>query len=251
MVCQIILSIESSIFHQSVPYLLLVQAKESLLTKWVIKGGPTMVFIALAVIAFFTLTIYHFRQLNRKQFISDKLHQQLKELMAGAQVRSAIALTSQHSSVMARLITHSFPKIDSTRADLGEEAIQDAMADFVSQENRKRMTWVNYLSVVAQISPMLGLLGTVMGMVGAFSVLEVNGSADPSQLAGDISEALLTTLWGLINAIPSILFFYYFKNRYLALMSESVQKAEELIQILQHGVNGERIQNRIPEGFAP
>src|SRR5690606_36645043 len=106
-------------------------------------------------------------------------------------VRSAIELAASHPSYLGRMVAYSFPNIDATRPeDLGRDQIEDAMADFTVNENRKIMTWVNYISVIAQASPMLGLTGTVIGMVSAFGTLQTSGAADPSQLAGDISVAL-------------------------------------------------------------
>ncbi len=124
------------------------------------------------------------------------------------------------------------------------------MADFTVNENRKIMTWINYISVIAQASPMLGLLGTVIGMVSAFATLKTSGGADPSQLAGDISVALLTTLWGLINAIPCIIVFYILKNRFANLVAESVHTSEELLNAAVATVNADTLYAKIPEGIA-
>jgi biopolymer transport protein ExbB len=124
------------------------------------------------------------------------------------------------------------------------------MADFSTNETRKSMTWINYISLCAQASPMLGLLGTVIGMVGAFGTLAQTGSADPAQLAGDISVALLTTLWGLINAIPCISMFFYFKNQLSALTSDSIKAAEDMLNAATATVNADTIYAKIPEGIA-
>jgi biopolymer transport protein ExbB len=97
---------------------------------------------------------------------------------------------------------------------------------------------------------MLGLLGTVIGMVGAFGTLSEVGSADPSKLAGDISVALLTTLWGLITAIPTIFTFYILKNRYSSLVAECVHSTEEMINAAVATVNADTLYAKIPEGIA-
>jgi biopolymer transport protein ExbB len=225
-------------------------AKKSLLDKWVIDGGPTMLFIGAAVLAFIALAVYNFMNLTKAKYCPTDLQMALMDHMTNCRVRSAIELASSHPSYLGRLVAYSFPNIDATRPDtLGRDQIEDAMADFTNNESRKTMTWINYISVIAQASPMLGLLGTVIGMVSAFGTLQTSGAADPSALAGDISVALLTTLWGLINAIPCIIAFYMLKNKYNGLVADSIHIAEELINAAIATVNADTLYAKIPEGI--
>ena len=225
--------------------------QDTLLTRWVIDGGPTMIFIGIAVVAFIALTVYNFMNLTKAKFCPSDLKFALMEHMTECRVRSAIELASSHPSFLGRLVAYSFPNIDATQPEtLGRDQVEDAIADFTNNEARKSMQWINYISLVAQASPMLGLLGTVIGMVSAFGTLKTAGGADPSQLAGDISVALLTTLWGLLNAIPCILCFYILKNKYNALVSESVHAAEELLNAAIATVNADTLFAKIPEGIA-
>jgi biopolymer transport protein ExbB len=225
--------------------------KKTLLEKWVIDGGPTMLFIGAAIVAFIALSIFCFMNMTKAKYCPDDLKMALMDHMANVRVRSAIELAASHPSYLGRLVAYSFPNIDATRPeDLGRDQVEDAMADFSTNETRKSMTWVNYISLCAQASPMLGLLGTVIGMVGAFGTLAETGSADPAQLAGDISVALLTTLWGLINAIPCISMFFFFKNRLTALTAESIKAAEDMMNAATATVNADTIYAKIPEGIA-
>ena len=225
--------------------------EETLLDRWVLDGGKTMFFIGAAVVAFIALAIFNFMNLTKAKFCPDDLKAALLDHMANCRVRSAIELAASHPSYLGRMVAYSFPNIDATRPeDLGRDKIEDAIADFTINENRKNMTWINYISVIAQASPMLGLTGTVIGMVSAFGTLKLTGSADPAQLAGDISVALLTTLWGLINAIPCIIVFFILKNRYNSLVAESVHSAEEMINAAVATVNADTLYAKIPEGIA-
>ncbi len=225
--------------------------KKTLLQKWVIDGGPTMLFIGAAIVAFIALSVFCFMNLTKSKYCPDDLKMALMDHMANVRVRSAIELAASHPSYLGRLVAYSFPNIDATRPeDLGRDQVEDAMADFSSNETRKSMIWINYISLCAQASPMLGLLGTVIGMVGCFGTLAETGSADPSQLAGDISVALLTTLWGLVNAIPCISMFFYFKNSLTAHTAESIRAAEEMLNAATATVNADTIYAKIPEGIA-
>ncbi|RPJ34879.1 MAG: MotA/TolQ/ExbB proton channel family protein [Verrucomicrobiaceae bacterium] len=224
---------------------------ETMLDRWVLNGGPTMIFIGAAVVAFIALAVYNFMTLTKAKFCPDDLKAALMDHMANCRVRSAIETAAGHPSYLGRMVAYSFPNIDATRPeDLGRDQVEDAMADFTVNENRKIMTWINYISVCAQASPMLGLLGTVIGMVSAFGTLQVSGGADPSQLAGDISVALLTTLWGLINAIPCIIVFYVLKDRVSNLVADSVHTCEELLNAAIATVNADTLYAKIPEGIA-
>jgi biopolymer transport protein ExbB len=225
--------------------------ESSLLQRWVIDGGWTMIFIGAAIVAFIALSVYNFMLLTKAKFCPDDLKAALMDHMANCRVRSAIELAATHPSYLGRMVAYAFPNIDATRPeDLGRDQVEDAMADFSVNESRKIMTWINYISVCAQASPMLGLLGTVIGMVGCFGTLKTSGAADPGQLAGDISVALLTTLWGLINAIPCIVVFYILKNRYATLMSETVHSCEEMLNSAVATVNADTLYAKIPEGIA-
>jgi len=225
--------------------------QQSLLNRWVLDGGYTMIFIGAAVVAFIALAIFNFISLTKAKFCPDDLRAALMDHMVNCRVRSAIELAATHPSYLGRLVAYSFPNIDATRPeDLGRDQIEDAMADFTISETRRSMTWVNYISVIAQASPMLGLTGTVIGMVSAFSTLSITGSADPSLLAKDISVALLTTLWGLINAIPCIIVFFILKNKYASLVAECTHAAEEMINAAVATVNADTLYAKIPEGIA-
>ena len=148
-------------------------------------------------------------------------------------------------------MAYSLPNIDATQPeDLGRERVEDAIADFSINETRKQMTFINMISLVAQSAPMLGLFGTVFGMIEAFSTLATNNSADPSELAGSISIALLTTMWGLIVAILALFAYFFFKNRFNTLVADCHGTAENLINASIQTVNADAHLAKIPEGIA-
>lgn len=233
------------------PQLFAQGEEQSLLDRWVLDGGFTMIFIGIAVVAFIALAVYNFMNLSKAKFCPSDLQAALMEHMTECRVRSAIELAASHPSYLGRMVAYSFPNIDATQPEtLGRDQVEDAIADFTNNESRKSMQWINYISLIAQASPMLGLTGTVIGMVSAFATLKTAGAADPSQLAGDISVALLTTLWGLFNAIPCILCYFILKNKYNALVAESTHAAEEMLNAAIATVNAETLYAKIPEGIA-
>ena len=93
---------------------------------------------------------------------------------------------------------------------------------------------LNTLGTIAAISPLLGLLGTVLGMIKVFAVITTAGVGNPEVLAGGISEALITTATGLAVAIPSLIFYRYFRGKINMLVVGMEEQAMQLIEIL-HG----------------
>ena len=94
--------------------------------------------------------------------------------------------------------------------------------------------FLNTLGTIASISPLLGLLGTVIGMIKVFAVITAQGVGDPGVLAEGISEALITTAVGLTVAIPSLMFYRYFRGRVDELVVTMEQEALKLVEVL-HG----------------
>lgn len=222
-----------------------------MLQKYILAGGWTMIPIGLAVLALIALIVFNFINLTKAKFCPDPLRGALLENMAACKARSAIDLGAADPSYLGRMVAYSLPNIDATQPEtLGRDKIEDAMADFSINEARKNMTWINYISLVAQAAPMLGLLGTVIGMVSAFDVLGETGEAEPSVLAGQISVALLTTMWGLITAIPALLFYFFFKNKLNNLVSEAHRTGEEMLNASLQTINADAYLMKIPEGVA-
>lgn len=95
----------------------------------------------------------------------------------------------------------------------GKQVTEEGMMSELSKENGKMQTWISYLSVIGVCTPMIGLLGTVTGMIRAFATLGSSGIGDPSALAGAIGEVLIATASGLFIAIPAFGAFYFLRNR--------------------------------------
>ena len=223
----------------------------SALDQYLIEGGPLTIFIvAIGLISLIGLSAYNFMNLGKSKFAPEDLKAALFDHMANCRVRSAIELAASHPSYLGRMLAYSLPNVDATKPEsLGREGVEDAIADFSINENRKQMIWINLISLVASTAPMLGLFGTVFGMIQAFATLKSDG-AEPSALAGDISVALLTTMWGLVIAILAVIAYFFFKARYVNLVAECHQTAEELLNSSVQTVNGDAHLAKIPEGLA-
>lgn len=154
-------------------------------------------------------------------FTLDKVRQFLDE----KEYRSAIDLADMDPSFMGRLLSSAL-----NEASNGFSAMERAVEETADAETTRILRPIEYLNVVGNIAPMMGLFGTVYGMIVAFSrLVAAGGKADPARLAGGISTALVTTFWGLVVAIPALAAYALIRNKIDALTAEGLILAEELI----------------------
>ena len=141
-------------------------------------------------------------------------------------IEDARNYTRKKKGVVARVITTCLDHSKWNRSS-AEKAVREIIIDEVPQLNKH----LNTLAVIAGAAPLLGLLGTVTGMINLFKVITNYGTGDPKILAGGISEALVTTEVGLIIAIPVLLVHNYIRNRTNDIQAETEKHA---IRILNH-----------------
>ncbi len=115
----------------------------------------------------------------------------------------------------------------------GREVMKEAMEEAASQVSHDMERYLTSLGIIASISPLLGLLGTVVGMIKVFTVLMLEGAGNANVLAGGISQALITTAAGLSVAIPALIFHRFFLRRIDELVVTMEQEAGKLVDILQ------------------
>ncbi len=213
-------------------------------------GGWAMWPLGALSVAMITLIVYNMMQLTRGKFAPKALKRNFLANMEGVLVRSAIEECAASPSYLGRMAATSLPFVDATEPEtLGRDRVEDEMAEFIVRENPNYMSWVGYFSIIAQASPMIGLLGTVSGMIKAFQTMGVDGS-NPEKLAAAISEALMTTASGLVVAIPCLFFFYFFKNKFQRLVSECQDTMSEAMDLAITAVNADQQLAKVPEGLA-
>ena len=172
------------------------------------KGGPVMyvlLVISVAAVAIALLKLYHFYRCGvwRRGEVRD-----IVDLLDDGETNQILKLLSESPSPVARVAESAIECAEMPQLDQAD--IKQEVQRVGSAELRNLESMLKTLSVTAHLSPLLGLLGTVLGMIVAFSDLESSGMrADPALLAGGIWEALLTTAFGLAIAIPCFAIFYY------------------------------------------
>ena len=168
--------------------------------------------------------------IREKKIVPQALINKVSEAMAQGDVLKALKSCEEEPGPMANILTSGF-----THVEEGFDTIQEAVGVSADLESEKLMQRINYLNVMSNLAPMLGLLGTVQGMIWAFATLALQGGAvQTSLLALSIAQALYTTAAGLCIAIPAIAFFYIYRNAANKMILRMEAMTLELIKDLRN-----------------
>ncbi len=193
------------------------------------SGGWLMLPIIACSIAALGIVIERFWSLQRKKVMPDYLMKQILQLHKDKKLNLADIKKLKSSSPLGRILAAGLINRNHDK-DVMKEAIEEVGRQVVHELER----YLNTLGTIASISPLLGLLGTVIGMIKVFSVIVTAGVGDPGVLAGGISEALITTAAGLSVAIPSLMFHRYFSGLIDQLVIGMEEQALKLVELI-HG----------------
>lgn len=189
-----------------------------------IKGGWFMIPIGMVSLIGLALIMERLVALRMSRVVPGRFLRGMKA--AGRDVRAAIEYCRGHDSPIARIVGAGLRKLPH-----GEEAARRAIEDAGVNEVHKLRRNLRLLFGVSAVAPMLGLIGTVWGMIEAFRVTAAaRGLGRPELLAKGIYEALVTTLGGLIVAIPVLMFYYYFVGKIEQIISVMNDVSEEALE---------------------
>ena len=191
------------------------------------KGGPLMWFILInAIVAigvfFERLFHYHRAQIHTHDFVNGILNS-----LRRGNILEARSTCKDTAGPVAQVVLAAVENHDRSRDEI-REAVQDAGRVEVTRLERN----LPILVTIAQVTPLIGFLGTVWGMIKIFMVIEKTQLASPGQLAGGVWEALLTTAGGLVVAIPSYIAYNYLVSRVQGLVMDMERAANEVLTYL-------------------
>ena len=175
------------------------------------SGGALMWPLLLCSIGTAAVGIYCFLQINGNKMMPKAQVEAVGQFMQARDASSAYSLCHSQPNVFANTIAAAMLKVNFERDLANKASMEQAAGETLANEETKINIWVNYLNVFATIGPMLGLLGTVTGMIASFDQLAA-GKSEPSDLAGGIGEAMTTTAAGLLVGIPAMFLYFYFRN---------------------------------------
>ncbi|MDH5509673.1 MAG: MotA/TolQ/ExbB proton channel family protein [Nitrospinota bacterium] len=211
-----------------------------------IKGGPVMWPLLLCSILALAISLERAYSLRTENIIDTSFSAEVRRLSTKGNLDRALKICGDNPSAMARIL-----KAGLTRASHGILEIERAIESAGAHETTRMEANLRGLGVLANITPMMGLLGTVIGMIKAFDVISVAGSGNPSLVASGIAEALITTAVGLIIGIPALAAYHYFRGRVdrfiYEMEEESLFFVEDLIKAMENFEASEKATERASE----
>jgi biopolymer transport protein ExbB len=214
------------------------EVQEESLFNIIFSGGPLGIGIMVVLIALSIIAVYlifdQWLTLRRKDLIPTTLNENVKQMLSQGKLKDADGLCRSQPSPMAYVLASGIAEIEYGWPAV-EKSIEDALAEQAARMYRK----LEYLSVIGNLAPMLGLLGTVAGMIVAFREVALSqGTAGAGQLASGIYSALVTTVAGLLIAIPALGAFAVFRNRIDEIISEMATSAQSVFAPIRRRLPG-------------
>lgn len=197
------------------------------------SGGPVGVVMMLVLIGLSLASVYliieHGLSLRRKDFLPDGLGDSVRQLLQSGNVGEAREVCKQSPSFLSFVLLHGISELE-----FGWSAVEKTLEDAIAEQAARLFRRAEYLTVLGNIAPMVGLLGTVTGMLMSFRQVAISqGTAGAPQLAEGIYQALVTTVVGLIIAIPSVGAFAIVRNRIDQLVAEVGYTAQQVFAPLR------------------
>jgi len=194
-----------------------------------LKGGFIMWPILLCSIIGVTIIIDRYIVLRRSKINVPAFMVRIRGQLKRRDIAGAISYCMEDKSPVANIIRKGLKKYT-----LGHERVKEAIENAGTQEIGKLEKGLSFLATIAGIAPLIGFLGTVTGMITAFmTIQDLAGAANPSDLAGGIWEALITTAFGLIVGIPALAFYNHFVNAVKKLVVDIETVANDVIDVVQ------------------
>jgi biopolymer transport protein ExbB len=199
-------------------------------------GGIVMVPIILASIIAAAIILERLWTLQPRRVLPSELTEKVWRWVEQRQIQDKHIAALQQNSPLGKILAAGLANRHRGR-DIIKESIEDTGRHVVHELER----FINMLGTIATVSPLLGLLGTVVGMIRTFNAITSAGIGNPAALAGGIAEALITTAAGLIVAIPALLGYKYLRGRVESLVVEMEKEAIKLVQAMDESAEASAV----------
>lgn len=206
-------------------------------------GGSIGYVIVLFSFLMVALIIDHLMNIRRSTLMPPGLAEEIHRCLAEKRFEEGKKYCVEHPGFLSRVL---HAGLDET--GVGYSTIEKAMEDAAVEQSARLFRRIEYLSVISTLAPMLGLMGTVWGMIQAFLEFEQKANPQVSELAPGIYRALITTLLGLGVAVPSLAAFAIFRNRIEELSAESTLLAEHVFADYRRSIQARRQPRAAPAG---
>ena len=210
------------------------KVEETTLWGMIKQGGWSMYPLGLFSVGMVFFIVQNSLALREKVLLRPDLMPNFVQMMKEKKVLEAHDLCKENETLFTYVFAAGLERC-STTGDINFGKVKEAIEEASTEEVTQYMKAVDYLSIIGATAPMLGLLGTVSGMIKAFQTIGSKGMGKPEELAGNIGEALVTTATGLIIAIPCMLAYYYFRNNFIKSTATLGRQIGALLDTLESG----------------
>lgn len=200
-----------------------------------LSGGPVLLAIVLLSLYAVYVFFYRFLRIRNERTDTAELMVKVNAAVRERDLELALAACEEHGGPAARVLGAALLKLP-----YGRPAVEAAFEEATIQEEQALSRGLRPLATIAQVAPMLGLLGTVTGMIISFGQISRFGTGDPSIVANGIGQALVTTAAGLIVAIPVIMGHAFLSSRVEAILVDIDRRREELMGNIAQAVASRR-----------
>jgi biopolymer transport protein ExbB len=202
------------------------ETKAATLWDLIVGGGVVMIFLGILSVAAVALIIHQFRAVVPHKLAPPDFVENLLFLLEKKEYEKSVAVCRQQENVISAIALKGLQKMSK-----GKTVIEEA----VQHEGRSRLEqlWQNltYLGDIAVIAPLLGLLGTILGIIEAFGYFKAT-SIHPSVLTAGLAKAMVNTVFGLIIAVPCLVFYAYFRGRLTHVTTNTERAASEIVHAM-------------------
>lgn len=189
-------------------------------------GGWAGWVIILHSVAAGALVIEHFINIKREKLVPPGIIDEIEALFEEEEYQEALELCEANPNFVTNILAAGLPKLNA-----GFDTMKQIMGEQSATEATLLFQKISYLNLIGNLAPMWGLFGTVFGMINAFSSIVILGpKVTPKDLAMGVQQALITTFEGLLVAIPSMMFYFVFRNRVVKIINELNGTADELVE---------------------
>ncbi len=210
---------------------------ESRMTLWALirSGGWAMYPLGACSVTVVWLITVNTMRVNSKKMIPPGVLSQLRQAAGQGDFQQVWNLASATDSYFTRTLAAGLKQVQPADPLGSRPKVEAAISETAGREEARYGFYINFLSLLTSMSPMWGLLGTVSGMIGAFSKIGSGGMGKPEMLAKNIGEALVCTASGLLVAITAMGFYFFFRNVLNTVMKESEGHFSEILDDLWRG----------------
>ncbi|BBB91974.1 MAG TPA: MotA/TolQ/ExbB proton channel family protein [Methylomusa anaerophila] len=190
------------------------------------KGGYTLLIIVSCSVIALTIIIERWRFYRRIEREEKEVMRQVRQALTGQEIAAAALTVGHDETFLAEVFKEAMENC--RRGEQPEITIDDRMAEIAPQLEQ----YLYILATIATIAPLLGLLGTVLGMIKTFHAASLSGLGDPHKLAEGISEALYNTAAGLLVTVPSVIAHNHFRNWAETLLHLLERRTREITRLV-------------------